>query len=297
MRLPPTAYRYCFRLPPTVYFKNESSPPVRASIHGNHEQTQNRPIRRHSGISRHDRHFAAGGTPGRPRAAGATAGAGFARVGVVAEVSERVRLPVTGCAVHTALHRGVPGAARRVRRGCASRGCRRTAGPACRPRTLTHELEREYRAVVEEILELRGDDGRISAFVRSITEARRPGRHSRLFAGPERRPEARAARDARRRRAAQAGAAAAAGTAGRAAGPQAHPRRRRGRRPEAAARILPAQADGRDPQGARRRRRLRLEDYREKIADAGMPDAVRQQAERELVAPRAHGRCERRIVR
>ena len=29
---------------------------------------------------------------------------------------------------------------------------------------------REYRAVVEEILELRGDDGRISAFVRSITE-------------------------------------------------------------------------------------------------------------------------------
>ena len=32
------------------------------------------------------------------------------------------------------------------------------------------ELETEYRAVVEEILELRGDDGRISAFVRSITE-------------------------------------------------------------------------------------------------------------------------------
>src|SRR5262249_39083146 len=30
--------------------------------------------------------------------------------------------------------------------------------------------EREYRAVVEEILELRGDDGRASAFVRSITE-------------------------------------------------------------------------------------------------------------------------------
>ncbi|MGH2712543.1 MAG: endopeptidase La, partial [Thermoleophilaceae bacterium] len=34
----------------------------------------------------------------------------------------------------------------------------------------THELEREYRATVEEILELRGDDGRISAFVRSISE-------------------------------------------------------------------------------------------------------------------------------
>ena len=35
---------------------------------------------------------------------------------------------------------------------------------------LTRELEREYRAVVDEILELRGDDGRIRAFVRSITE-------------------------------------------------------------------------------------------------------------------------------
>ena len=34
---------------------------------------------------------------------------------------------------------------------------------------LTHDLERQYRAVVEEILELRGDDGRLSAFVKSIT--------------------------------------------------------------------------------------------------------------------------------
>jgi len=32
------------------------------------------------------------------------------------------------------------------------------------------ELEREYRAVVEEILELRGDDGRIAAFVRAIVD-------------------------------------------------------------------------------------------------------------------------------
>ena len=38
------------------------------------------------------------------------------------------------------------------------------------PPSLTRDLEREYRAVVEEILELRGDDGRISAFVRSITD-------------------------------------------------------------------------------------------------------------------------------
>ena len=34
----------------------------------------------------------------------------------------------------------------------------------------TRNLEREYRAVVEEILELRGDDGRIASFLRSITE-------------------------------------------------------------------------------------------------------------------------------
>ena len=32
------------------------------------------------------------------------------------------------------------------------------------------ELERDYRAVVEEILELRGDDGRVAAFLRSISE-------------------------------------------------------------------------------------------------------------------------------
>ena len=34
----------------------------------------------------------------------------------------------------------------------------------------TQELTREYRAVVEEILELRGDDGRIAAFLRSVEE-------------------------------------------------------------------------------------------------------------------------------
>jgi len=35
---------------------------------------------------------------------------------------------------------------------------------------MTRELEREYRAVVEELLELRGDDGRVSAFLRSVTQ-------------------------------------------------------------------------------------------------------------------------------
>src|SRR4029077_10401255 len=35
---------------------------------------------------------------------------------------------------------------------------------------VNREIEREYRAVVDEILELRGDEGRIRAFVRSITD-------------------------------------------------------------------------------------------------------------------------------
>ncbi|HYA08063.1 MAG TPA: endopeptidase La, partial [Gaiellaceae bacterium] len=38
------------------------------------------------------------------------------------------------------------------------------------PGIKTRELEREYRAVAEEILELRGDDGRVAAFLRAIVE-------------------------------------------------------------------------------------------------------------------------------
>src|SRR5438034_3757392 len=95
----------------------------------------------------------------------------YAKVGIVAEVSERVRLAGRGLAVSlTPLHRGIAGAA-----GADADGVLRVdveARPDQRPAgTLTHELEREYRAVVDEILELRGDDGRIRAFVRSITNA------------------------------------------------------------------------------------------------------------------------------
>ena len=94
----------------------------------------------------------------------------YASVGVVAEVSERVRLAGHGLAVSlTALHRAIPGSA-----GADADGVLRVdveARPDQRPApTLTRELEREYRAIVDEILELRGDDGRIRAFVRSITE-------------------------------------------------------------------------------------------------------------------------------
>src|SRR5689334_2940364 len=95
----------------------------------------------------------------------------YAKVGTVAEVSERVRLPGGVSAVSlVGLHRGIAGAAHTDAQG----GLRVEVEerPDVEPPGIkTRELEREYRAVVEEILELRGDDGRVSSFVRSIAEA------------------------------------------------------------------------------------------------------------------------------
>ena len=96
-------------------------------------------------------------------------GSGYAKVGVVAEVSERVPLGRRGVASLMALHRGVPGAAHTDQDGVLRVEVDERPDVAPPP-SLTRDLEREYRAVVEEILELRGDDGRISAFVRSITD-------------------------------------------------------------------------------------------------------------------------------
>jgi ATP-dependent Lon protease len=94
----------------------------------------------------------------------------FLEVGTIAEVTEQIRLPGGGRAVAiSGEHRGLIGAAQ--------------TGPSGELRVevderpdevptdkQTRELEREYRAVVEEILELRGDDGRIAAFLRAIAE-------------------------------------------------------------------------------------------------------------------------------
>ena len=94
----------------------------------------------------------------------------FLEVGTVAEVSEQIRLPGGGRAVAiSGEHRALIGAAQ--------------TGPTGELRVevderpdevpvdkRTRELEREYRATVEEILELRGDDGRIAAFLRAIAE-------------------------------------------------------------------------------------------------------------------------------
>jgi ATP-dependent Lon protease len=95
-------------------------------------------------------------------------GSGYAKVGVVAEVTERVAIGGRGVASFMPLHRGLPGAAQAGPDGALRVEVEDRPDVAPSPE-LTRELEREYRAVVEEILEIRGDDGRISAFVRSIT--------------------------------------------------------------------------------------------------------------------------------
>ena len=121
----------------------------------------------------------------------------------------------------------------------------------------TRELEREYRAVVEEILEVRGADARVAEFLRAIRE---PGALADTIGyAPdvafEEKVEVLGLLDVTERLAPRGRDPARA--PGRAAGPPPHPRRRAVRRREAAARVHPAQADGLHPPRARRRRRLR----------------------------------------
>ena len=94
----------------------------------------------------------------------------YAKVGVVAEVGETLRLPGGGRAVNlSGLHRGLAGAAQSDSEGNLRVEVdeRPDEEP---PGIQTRDLQREYRATVDEILELRGDDGRIASFVRSIRE-------------------------------------------------------------------------------------------------------------------------------
>ncbi len=94
----------------------------------------------------------------------------FLEVGTIAEVTEQIRLPGGGRAVAiSGEHRGLIGAAQTGPEGELRVEVEERHDDVPVDKR-TRELEREYRAVVEEILELRGDDGRISAFLRAIAE-------------------------------------------------------------------------------------------------------------------------------
>jgi ATP-dependent Lon protease len=95
----------------------------------------------------------------------------FGRVGVVAEVVEHGRsrrgVPV---ATVVGLHRGIAGAATNMDDDGTLHVEVQEIHDGHPDDEHTREVAREYRAVVEEILELRGDDGRIATFLRSIEE-------------------------------------------------------------------------------------------------------------------------------
>ncbi len=92
----------------------------------------------------------------------------YASVGTVAEVVESVRLPGGGRAVVlNGLYRGVLGAAESDARGRLRVEVEERPDPEEWDAKL-RELGTEYRAVVEEILDHRGDDGRVAAFLRAI---------------------------------------------------------------------------------------------------------------------------------
>jgi ATP-dependent Lon protease len=93
----------------------------------------------------------------------------FGRIGVVAEVIERGQLP-NGAQVATVigLHRGLAGAAEAA--GDQLRIEVQEIHDGHPDDERTAELVQEYRAVVEEILELRGADERVGMFLRSIED-------------------------------------------------------------------------------------------------------------------------------
>src|SRR4051794_17378693 len=95
----------------------------------------------------------------------------YAKVGTIARVAERVRLPggARG-AVLQGVARGEAGAAHTDAQGRLRVEVIEHEDEAGVPSGVLRTLEREYRATVEEILELRGDDGRISSWLRAISD-------------------------------------------------------------------------------------------------------------------------------
>ncbi len=159
----------------------------------------------------------------------------YATVGVVAEVSERVRMAGRGFAVTLmGAHRATLGGAsadqgRRAARRLRGEAGREPAGhPDPRPGARVPRRRRRDSGTARR----RRADPRVCAIDH---RRRRAGRHGGVLAGPQLQSEAASPRDVRRRRAAQVVAAVSARPAGRAAGSQTYSRGRRGRRAEAAA--------------------------------------------------------------
>jgi ATP-dependent Lon protease len=94
----------------------------------------------------------------------------FSEIGVVADVTDRIKLPGGARAISVdAKHRALIGAAQTGADGELFVDVE--ARPDDEPNDKrTRELMREYRAVVEEILELRGADQRVAEWLRAITE-------------------------------------------------------------------------------------------------------------------------------
>ncbi len=94
----------------------------------------------------------------------------YATIGTVAEVVDSGKLPGGLTAVTlTGLYRGRAGTASPGPNGQLTIEVEKLPDPVPDDERI-RELERNYRAVVEEILELRGDDGRVAAFLRAVSE-------------------------------------------------------------------------------------------------------------------------------
>src|SRR3954464_3116680 len=94
----------------------------------------------------------------------------YAGVGTIATVAQRARRPGGGHgAMLEGVARGIAGAAHSDHAGRLRVEVEEVVDDVPVDGR-TRDLEREYRATVEEILELRGDDGRIASWVRAITE-------------------------------------------------------------------------------------------------------------------------------
>ncbi len=94
----------------------------------------------------------------------------YGRIGTVAEVVDKGRIPGGINAVTLqGLHRGRAGQAESGPDGALVIEVDELPDSTYEGDRL-RELEGEYRAVVEEILDIRGDDGRVAAFLRSISE-------------------------------------------------------------------------------------------------------------------------------